>query len=91
MTDIRDLRPPSPEERVLIAKKNEEEMARLSSLYHRVFFQSEDGKKLYEHLVQSYVFGGFTPNDASVTALAKAEARREMVCGFSQIANRANQ
>ncbi len=62
-----------------MSKKNLEQVMERASRYHRVFVQNNDGAKILEEWLNSYVFGGFTANDASTTELAKAEARREMV------------
>lgn len=76
---IEDLRPPSKDDRATMSKKNLEAVTERSSRYHRVFVQNKDGAKILEEWLNTFVFGGFTANDASVTELAKAEARREIV------------
>lgn len=85
---IEDLRPPSPAEREAISKQNQEKITERANRYHRVFVQNHDGARILEELVQSYVFSGFTPNDASTTELAKAEARREFVAMIVSMINR---
>jgi hypothetical protein len=74
-----DLRPMSKEAREFANKKNEEIAIERASRYHKVFVQNKDGAKILEEWMSLYVFGGFTDNDAGQTALAKAEARRELV------------
>lgn len=73
-----------------LQKAQREQFAQLqadASLYHRLFAQSEDGKKILQKWMDQYVFGGFTPDTASLTELAKAEARREFVCMIIQKIN----
>lgn len=55
-----------------------------ASKYHQLFVQNEAGAKLLQEWLGTYVFGGFTSNDASTTELAKAEARREFVTMITQ-------
>lgn len=74
-----DLRPLSGEAREQANKENKAAMIERASRYHKVFVQNKDGAKLLEEWMGMYVFGGFTENDAGQTALAKAEARREIV------------
>lgn len=76
---IEDKRPINAEQREKVSKQNEAQAIEKASRYHRVFAQNTDGAKILEEWVNRFAFGGFTVNDASHTALAKAEARREFV------------
>lgn len=77
--DITDHRPPGKEQIAKINKENEAKTIEKASRYHRVFAQNKDGAAILEEWVNRFCFGGFTATDASTTALAKAEARREFV------------
>ena len=77
---IEDIRKPLGKDEMAAAnKKNEAQAVERAGRYHRVFVQNTDGAKLLEEWVNRFAFGGFTAGDASHTALAKAEARREFV------------
>ncbi len=85
---LNDLKPPSREEVEKGIKENKSQNQMRANRFHRVFAQSEDGQKILEEWMNAYVFGGFTPNDASTTELAKAEARREFVSMIVSLINR---
>lgn len=73
-----------------ISKIQRDQFAQLqadASLYHQIFAQTENGQKLLQKWMELYVMGGFTPDTATVTELAKAEARREFVCMIIQKLN----
>lgn len=70
---------PTPEERKKLSAKNQELINARQARYHRVFVQNEDGRKILEEWMQTFMFGGFTQDDGSGIAHAKSEARREFV------------
>jgi len=72
-------RPLSKDEIAKASKDNEALALERAGRYHRVFVQNQDGAKILEEWINQFAFGGFTSGDASQTALAKAEARREFV------------
>jgi len=87
-----DLKPPTKEDIQKIQKQNDQHNAERFARFHRVFVQNKEGAKILEEWVNTYCFGSFTTNDASVTELAKAEARREFVSMIiSQINRSENQ
>ena len=55
--------------------------------YHNVFVKNSDGAKIFENWVEKYCFSSFTPEDATIAELAKAEARREFVAMIVQKLN----
>lgn len=88
---IEDLRVASQEEREKFTKENQAAVTARANRFHRVFVQNEDGAAILEEWINAYCFGGFTPNNASVTELAKAEARREFVSMIVTILNRSSE
>lgn len=76
---IEDKRPPGKEAIEKMSKENEAAAIAKASRYHRLFVQNKDGADILAEWINRFCFGGFTGNDASPTALAKAEARREFV------------
>jgi hypothetical protein len=58
-----------------------------AKMYHNVFVKNPDGSKILENWIQKYCFSGFTPEDATMSELAKAEARREFVAMIVQKLN----
>ena len=75
---------PQSKAQQLKQRQKEENQARANG-YHRTFVQSEDGAKILQEWMGAYVLGGFTPDDAGITELAKAEARREFVCSITEL------
>jgi len=51
-----------------------------SKIYHDVFVKNEQGAKIFQQWIEKYCFNSFTVEDATLSELAKAEARREFVC-----------
>ncbi len=86
-----DLRTTTKEEVLKLNKENESRIRENAIRFHRVFVQNADGAKILEEWVNNYCFGSFTPNDASTTELAKAEARREFVSMIINQINRSEQ
>tara|TARA_R100001163_G_C5031042_1_gene171237 strand:- start:109 stop:354 length:246 start_codon:yes stop_codon:yes gene_type:complete len=58
-----------------------------AKMYHNVFVKNPDGSKIFENWIQKYCFSNFTPEDATMSELAKSEARREFVAMIVQKIN----
>ena len=55
--------------------------------YHNVFVKNPDGQKIFENWVEKYCFSSFTPEDATLSELAKSAARREFIAMIVQKIN----